>query len=97
MNVANLQLEGLLMAVASLNQLLVEKGLLSAAEINNALLKAEASLINDEHFTQEISPAHRDAMCFPLRFLQLATESRINSNGPGFTELTKLVGQTKQM
>jgi uncharacterized MAPEG superfamily protein len=37
MNVANLQLEGLLMAISSINHLLVQKGLLAADEIDTAL------------------------------------------------------------
>ncbi|MER9744670.1 hypothetical protein [Mesorhizobium sp. M0187] len=47
MNVANLQLEGLMMAVASINNLLVHKGLLSIDEIDTALRKAEASMTSE--------------------------------------------------
>lgn len=43
MNVANLQLEGLMMAVASINNLLVHKGLLSVDDIDIALRKSEAN------------------------------------------------------
>ena len=49
MHVANLQLEGLLMAVASINNVLVRKGLLSVQEIDDALAKAESGLMADEH------------------------------------------------
>jgi hypothetical protein len=41
MNVANLQLEGLVMAVASINNLLVHRGLLSIDDIDIALRRAE--------------------------------------------------------
>lgn len=97
MNVANLQIEGLLMAFAATNQLLVEKGLLSAGDIDMALHKAEARITSGERFQEEdISVASRDAMCFPIRLLQLA-----NSAGPefataGFSELARQVGLTKR-
>lgn len=40
MNVANLQLEGLMMAVASINNLPVHKGLLSVDDIDIAFRKS---------------------------------------------------------
>ena len=55
MNVANLQLEGLLMAIASINHLLVRKGVLSVEEIDKALRKAEAS----ETATNGLTVCHR--------------------------------------
>jgi hypothetical protein len=95
MNVANLQLEGLLIAVASLNRLLVEKGLVSAADVDHALRKAETSIRNDERTSQDIPPANRDAMCFPIRLLLLANSAQESANLPSFSELAKQVGQTK--
>ena len=44
MNIANLQIEGLMMAVAAVNDAIVQKGLLSVDEIDVALRKVEASL-----------------------------------------------------
>ena len=44
MKVTNLQLQGLLMALASINNSLVHKGLLTVDEIDLACRKAEASL-----------------------------------------------------
>lgn len=96
MNVANLQLEGLLIAVATINRELVRKGVLSAEEIDIALRKAEASLSGDERLYEDMSPANRDAVCFPLRLLLAANRSPSGANLPSFSELTKTVGETKR-
>jgi len=96
MNVANLQLEGLLMAIASLNQLLVDKGLLSTADIDGALQKAEMSINGDGRCLDEISPANREAICFPIRLLQLANNSQSGTAMPSFSTLTKMIGRTKE-
>ncbi len=95
MNTANLQLEGLLMAAAAMNRLLIEKGLVSREEIETALRRAEARITSDDRFSEDMRPANRDAMCFPIRLLLLA-----NSGGEletaGFSELAREVGITKQ-
>jgi hypothetical protein len=95
MNVANLQLEGLLMAVASLNNLMVHKGLLSVDEIDLALRKAEANLTGEERTYEDLTPAQRDAVCFPIRLLRMANNSQSETHLPPFSELAKMVGQTK--
>jgi hypothetical protein len=96
MNVANLQLEGLMMAVASLNNVLVHKGLLSIDEIDTALRKAEASVTGDERTYEDMSPANRDAICFPIRLLMAANNSQGEFDVPPFSELAKMVGKTKE-
>ena len=96
MNVASLQLEGLLMAIASLNNLLVHRGLLSVDDIDLALRKAEAGMTSDERAYEEMSPANRDAICFPIRLLQLANNAQSEASVPPFSELTRMVGQTKR-
>lgn len=96
MNVANLQLEGLMTAVASINNLLVYKGLLSIDDIDTALRKVEASLTGDERSYEDMSPANRDVMCFPIRLLQIANNAQGETDIPPFSELAKMVGQTKQ-
>ena len=96
MNVASLQLEGLMMAIASLNNLLVHKGLLSVDDIDVALRKAEAGVTGDERVYEDMSPANRDAICFPIRLLQLANNAQSETDVPPFSELAKMVGQTKQ-
>ncbi|MCA3575388.1 MAG: hypothetical protein IOC86_15835 [Aestuariivirga sp.] len=95
MNPANLQLEGLIMAVASLNRLLVEKGLLTPDEIDTALRSAEARITSDERFNDaEIKLTNRDAMCFPIRVLVLANGEQ--DCAAGFAALARQVGISKQ-
>ena len=95
MNTANLQLQGLLLAVASINNTLVHKGLLSIDEIDLALRKAEASMTGEERLFEDMSPANRDAICFPIRLLQLANRAQGETSVPAFSELARMVGQTK--
>ncbi|MFC3204935.1 hypothetical protein [Aquamicrobium soli] len=95
MNVANLQLEGLLVAVAEINRLLVSKGLVSVDELDLTLRKAEASLTSEDK-SVELPPANRDAVAFPVRFLQLANSLGIDENLSEFTKIAKLVGKTKE-
>lgn len=95
MNVANLQIEGLLMAVAAINNLLVHKGLLTVDEIDLALHKAEADITSDERVFEDMSPANRDAVCFPLRLLRTANNAQGETGVPSFSELARMVGSTK--
>jgi hypothetical protein len=96
MNTANLQLQGLLLAVASINNALVHKGVLGIDEIDLALRKAEASLTAEQRLFEDMSPANRDAICFPIRLLQLANNSQGETDILGFSELARMVGQTKE-
>lgn len=96
MNVANLQLEGLMMAVAPINNLLVHKGRLSVDDIDIALRKSEASVTGDERTYEDISPANSDAICVPIRLLQIANIPESNSTFR-LSELAKVVGQTKEL
>ena len=96
MNQANLQLEGLLMACAALNRLLVEKGIVSAHEIDTALRRAEARITSDDRFQEaDISLANRDAMCFPIRLLLLANGDE-DCAAASFSDLARQVGLTKR-
>ncbi|NMA96572.1 MAG: hypothetical protein GX970_00435 [Phyllobacteriaceae bacterium] len=94
MNVANIQLEGLYLAIASINEMLVKKGLVSREEIDLALRRAEQNALGD-YRTEDMSPAERDAMAFPARLLAAANNSAGDDFIPPFSELAKLVGQTK--
>ncbi|RYE08305.1 MAG: hypothetical protein EOP22_14025 [Hyphomicrobiales bacterium] len=94
MNTANLQLEGLYIVLASLNNTLVGKGLLSREEVGHALKVAEQTALGDDG-TEERSPSHRDAVAFPARLLMLANNGASDAQIQSFSELAKLVGQTK--
>jgi hypothetical protein len=96
MNVANLQLEGLLMAIASVNNALVQKGVLTIEELDTALRAAERSISGDVDAHPEMPPANRDAACFPVRLLRLANLGGSDTSVQTFSELTRLVGQNKK-
>ena len=95
MYVANLQIEGLLMAIASINHILVRKGVLTTQEIDIALRKAEASEAGGEG-SDNISPSDRDSISFPIRLLQLANQCQPEADMPPFSELALMVGQIKE-
>lgn len=95
MNVANLQLQGLYLAIAAVNNALVAKGLLTREEIGSALKLAEQTALGDERIFEDMTPASRDAVAFPARLLALANNSASETEIPGFSELARLVGETK--
>lgn len=95
MNTANLQLEGLLMAVAAVNQALVAKGVLTTAEIDRALTITEQTALGDNRLTEDMSPANRDAVVFPVRLLRIANNTAGDRGVPAFAELARMVGETK--
>ena len=72
MNTANLQLEGLLLALVSLVELLDRKGIASRDELDAMLAAAERNATRDPQRPTELSPANADAICFPIRFLRAA-------------------------
>jgi len=93
MNISNLQLEGLYMAVAAINHLLVAKGMVSRDEIAETLRIAEETMADDRR--EGLSPAQRDAIAFPLRLLQLANSSAGETGTIPFQELARMIGQHK--
>ena len=96
MNTANLQLEGLYLVIAALNNALVKKGVLSREEIDQALRRAEETAIDDDRAVEDLSPANRDAVAFPARLLALANRSASTDEISSFSELARLVGTTKE-
>ena len=96
MNTANLQLEGLYAAVSTLMTTLRNKGVLSAQEIENALAETERRLSADPDRPTELSAAHVDAICFPVRYLRLANRLEAEGTTPSFTELARRIGQDKR-
>lgn len=95
MNTANLQLEGLLMAVAGLNQLLVAKRIVAIEEIDKSLARSEQTVLGDDRVVEDLSPANRDAIAFPIRLLRLANNMSDSAGTPSFTELARMVGETR--
>lgn len=95
MNTANLQMEGLLMALAGINRALVAKGLLSTEEIDRALSISEQTALGDDRVAEDLSPANRDAVVFPIRILMLANNMADGGGVPSFGELARMVGTTK--
>ncbi len=96
MNTANLQLEGLLTAIASINQALVAKGVLSSADIERSLAVAEQTALGDNRVVEDLSPSNRDAVVFPIRLLRLANTMAEEDGIPTFAELARRVGETKE-
>lgn len=92
-NTANLQLEGLYLAVAAVNRALVQNGILTGAEVDAALDAAERTAGADR--PDGLSTANRDAVVFPIRLLRLANQSDGDEPIPGFSELARAVGETK--
>lgn len=94
MNTANLQLEGVLLAMAALADVLARKGIVSRDEWVEALNRAEIEAAGEAKRSAEMRAAHVDGICFPIRFLRLAA-----TLGPeerkSFMEIAALVGQTK--
>lgn len=95
MNTANLQLEGLYLALAAVNAALVRKGLLSRDEIDDALLRAEQTALGDPRAEENLRPAERDALAFPARLLRRANASAASDSPSNFSELAREVGLTK--
>ncbi|CAN7250251.1 nitrile hydratase subunit beta [Phyllobacterium sp. LjRoot231] len=95
MHAANLQIEGLCLAIASINRLLVERGVVTQEELDTAFDKAEATARGDNRFTGDMSPSNRDAVCFPIRVLQVANDTGAEKPW-SFSELAKLVAETKE-
>lgn len=96
MNTANLQLEGLVMAMALMHQLLVSKGLVGTDEVDRVLAMAEETALGDYHVAEDLTPANRDAIVFPVRLLRLANNMAGGREVPPFSELARMVGETKQ-
>ncbi|MBY3104722.1 hypothetical protein HFO68_09190 [Rhizobium laguerreae] len=91
MNTANLQLKGLIMAMASICEAIVDKQLLTRGEIDAALSKAQKAIEEDDD--HELSGANLAAILFPIRVLQLAGESNRKGEEATFTDYAKRVGK----
>lgn len=94
MNTANLQLEGLYVAVTALAEALREKGLLSAEELANSLERAETVAWRAAS-EKDISAANIGAIIFPIRYLRVAVEASSRGQHLPFHEVARIVGETK--
>ena len=92
MNTANLQLEGLCMALAALVESLKAKGALTADEVDLALARAERSVFEGK---EELSPANMEAVGFPIRLLRVANSTSLAGHTLPFGELTRRVAEAK--
>lgn len=93
MNTANLQLEGLYMAFASLVELLKEKGIVSAKEVDIALSRAERAAFEGK--SNELSASNLEAIGFPIRLLRLANSTSFGGHALPFPELARRVGEAR--
>lgn len=94
MNTANLQLEGLYAALSALMTALRQSGAVTEADLDAALADVEDSVTADRS-RADLSPAHLDAIAFPIRYLRLANKLGAEGSYPGFAELTARVGREK--
>ncbi len=94
MNTANLQLEGLYAALAAMMTALRQSGALTEADLDAALGDVEDTVTADRS-RAELSPAHLDAIAFPIRYLRLANKLGAEGSYPGFAELTARIGREK--
>ncbi|MCO6048293.1 hypothetical protein NGM99_00620 [Mesorhizobium sp. RP14(2022)] len=92
MNTANLQLEGLYLALAALMGSLRRHDILSESAIDAALAEAERAANDDSEIASERSEANRQAVAFPIRLLRLANAYG-TAEMPSFSELAARVGQ----
>ena len=92
MNVANLQLEGMLLAFTAVLRSLVNSGALSEVELKAALAQAEQTGLGDRQRCDQLSPSQRDSLAFAARFLSIAT--RPDSGMRPFSEVAREVGRT---
>lgn len=95
MNTANLQLEGLYAVVAELLATLQAKAILDQHEIDALLRRAEQTAGTDAERRGTLSLSEFEAVLFPIRLLMEANRASERDERLGFSDLAKLVGQSK--
>jgi hypothetical protein len=91
MNTANLQLEGLIMAVAAISDAVVKKGILTHEELGAALAGAELAVERSDN--AEISKSNQAAIVFPIRVLSLANQASQQGRSYKFGDYAELIGR----
>jgi len=71
MNTANPQLEGLYLAISALVRRMIDKGLLDAEDLHQAMAEARQAAEQDLQ-TSSLSDANRKAVLFPIDLLDQA-------------------------
>jgi len=92
MNTANLQMEGMIMALAAIAEIVVRKGLASHAEVEKALACVEDGLLLDR--SAGLSEANRAAKAFPVRMLRLANSASQRGEQRSFAQFAGMIGRT---
>jgi len=92
MNTANPQLEGLYLAFAAINRLLVSKGIVSHSELQEVLQETEQTVLDDSR-PLTVSRSHQKAVAFPIRVLLLANEATERGDRFDFEDLAREVGR----
>lgn len=96
MNTANLQLEGLLLALSAVVGVLRRKGALTDTELDAALKEAEAVALRDEARPDGLSSSNVEAVLFPIRYLQAASKGLADDAVLPFSQIATKVGQAKR-
>jgi hypothetical protein len=91
LNTANLQLEGMVMALASLCETLADRGVLEHKEIGAALERARSAVEQDD--THQLSEANQAAVLFPIHLLSLANQAHQRGQRFTFSDYAALVGK----
>ena len=91
MNTANLQMEGTLLALAALCEVLKRKGVLSGEEIAEALSCAEKGA---SARSSGLSEANVEAIRFPIRFLRHAMQR--DGQALGYAAIAAGIGRSRE-
>ena len=91
MNTANLQLEGLLLALGSVLRALRREGLVSGAALERALDEALQKADGDAR-RQLVTPANQNAIRFPIDFLKRAA---LSSADEDFSAIASGIGRDR--
>ncbi len=96
MNTANLQLEGVYAVMAALLQTLLDKAVLSEAELGSMLSEVERRIAVDSNRPVEMRNSNVEAVRFPVRFLKLALRESGQGRQPSFAKVAAQVRQSRK-
>jgi hypothetical protein len=89
MNAANLQLEGLIMAVAAIGEAIEKRGMITHEERGTALSMAESAVARKE--SDELSLSHQAAAKLQNRILLLANQASQQGRDYTFSQYAELL------